>query len=108
MAGYSIKYRLNPIVIDGKTCSAVAGTVVVGNNIYTIASRSADGKQPIAFYRNDKAIPVRTAAGSTAIARHANSITYYDHLFYVVTLNGQHEAQIVAFDSGGIIKKKWK
>ena len=101
-------YRLNPIVIDGKTCSAVAGTVVVGNNIYTIASKSADGKQPIAFYRNDKAIPVRTAAGSTAIARHANSITYYDHLFYVVTRNGQDETQIVAFDSGGIIKKKWK
>ena len=108
MAEYSIKYRLNPIVIDGKTCSAVAGLVVVGSNIYTVASHTGDGKQPIAFYRNEKAIPVKTPNGSTAIARHLNSITYHDHLFYIVTRNGTDENQVMAFDSGGIIRKRWK
>ena len=103
-----VLYELNPLTISGKSCNKVAGCVVVGKNIYTVSSIDGEGKQPVAFYKNDKAIPVKTPSGSTSIARHLNSITYYDHLFYIVTRNNQDENQIMAFDSGGIIRRRWK
>lgn len=103
-------FELKPIKVSGKTCSAVAGMVVVAGNVYTVSSKSSSGgkKMPVVFYKNEKAIPVQTSGGSYSIAKHLNSITYYNHLFYIVTRNGQDENQIMAFRSNGIIEKKWK
>lgn len=87
-------FKIEPI---GK-CTAVAGMVIVAGNAYTVSTPHKGGQ--IAFYKNHKGKMI------DGKAEHLNSITYHDHLFYVVTRNKDY--QIYAFSSDGKIKKRWK
>ena len=112
--------KIIPQKVQNKTCSAIAGMCIVNNDIYVLASKSGDGvtKQPCVLHKyfnyldTDNGVydysVIRTAKGSKSIAVHANSITYSNHLFYIVTRNGRNENQIMVLTSDGIIQKKYK
>lgn len=111
-----------PIVVDNKVCSAVSCMNIVNNDFYVLSTYSPNNidKQPIVMYKAYNYIPninegtmdysiIQTKNGSKSIAKHLNSMTYNNHLFYAVTRNGtDNENQVMAFGSDGVIKQKIK
>ena len=109
--------------VQGKKCSAVACMSIVNDDIYVLSSHSSSDnfKQPVVLHKLYNYISnsnpnvgysyetIRTSKGSENIAVHANSMTYNNHLFYMVTRNGtDNENQVIVFGSDGIIKNKLK
>jgi len=105
--------------------TATDAMTIVNNDIYCICSKH-DGpdeenpkKYPVVMHKFYNYLPegssgktdyseVTTSAGSKIIARHSNSITYHNHLFYMVTRNGTgSENQVMAFGSDGVITNKY-
>lgn len=112
-------------IISGIKMTATDAMTIVNNDIYCICSKH-DGpdeenpkKYPVALLKFYNYLPegssgktdysvVTTSAGSKIIARHSNSITYHNHLFYMVTRNGTgSENQVMAFGSDGVITNKY-
>lgn len=112
-------------IISGIKMTATDAMTIVNNDIYCICSKH-DGpdeenpkKYPVALHKFYNYLPegssgtkalseVTTSAGSKIIAKHSNSITYHNHIFYMVTRNGKgSENQVMAFGSDGVITNKY-
>jgi hypothetical protein len=111
--------------ISGIEMTATDAMTIVNNDIYCICSKHDKKsvvnkmKYPVVMHKFYNYLPegssgktdysvVTTSAGSKIIARHSNSITYHNHLFYMVTRNGTgSENQIMAFGSDGVITNKY-
>lgn len=104
----------------GIQCSAQAGMTIVNGDIYCISSQSSNTneKKPVVLRKlfgylsgstsSSKAVIIHTAAGTQNIAIHANSLTYYNHVFYLATMNaGANASQVMAFGSDGEITAKY-
>lgn len=107
-------------IVSGEKMTATDAMTIVNNDIYCICSNhDTTDKHPVVLHKFYNYLPevnsgsyknstLTTKAGSKIIARHSNSLTYYNHIFYMVTGNaGGTETQIVAFGSDGIIKNKY-
>lgn len=90
--------------------------VIVNDDIYVVSTSNGSGKKPVLLTKlynylsgggKTAYTTVETSSGGTKIAEHLNSITYHDHLFYIVTRNSGGN-QIMAFGSDGVVKKKFK
>ena len=111
---------LSDTSVNGKKCTATSAMTIVNDDIYCIRSASPNNedKMPVVLHKlynylsekgKEKTSIIQTVSGSVAIAIHANSLTYHDHLFYMVTRNGsKNENQVMAFNSDGVIVKKYK
>lgn len=101
-------------------CSSLSAMVVVGNDLYCIKSlkdeQKPEGtKYPVILHQirnfttsncQQSHCTIATSTGSTAVAEHANSLTYENNTFYMATGNSVgNGSQIVAFQSNGIITK---
>lgn len=106
--------------ISGEKMTATDAMSIVDNDIYCICSKHDDiSKYPVVLHKFYNYLPegntgsyknsdLTTEAGSKIIAKHSNSLTYYNHVFYMVTRNGTgSENQVMAFGSDGIIKSKY-
>ena len=88
---------------------------IVNDDIYCVATSNGDGKKPVLLHKlfnylsgvgKSSYSEVTTQSGGMMIAEHLNSITYYNHLFYIVTRN-KGGNQVMAIDSDGNVKKKY-
>lgn len=101
-------------------CSATVALVIKDGVIYCVRTKTGDSdeKKPVMLHilreaisgkQDDKgtAVEIKTALNkNTAIAVHANSLTYHNNLFYLVTRN-RGGNQVMAFGIDGEIKAKY-
>lgn len=101
-------------------CSATVALVIEDGVIYCVRTKAddSDEKKPVMLHilreaisgkQDDKgtAVEIKTALNkNTAIAVHANSLTYHNNLFYLVTRN-RGGNQVMAFGIDGEIKAKY-
>ncbi len=123
---HSTEIVLPTVTLDsGKKCTATVAMEIVNDDIYCVRTydpkegSEEDGKkQPVVLHKlfnylsggngSSSYVMVRTQAGTENIAVHANSLTYHNHVFYLVTRNGEGtENQVMAFGSDGIITHKY-
>lgn len=109
--------------VDNIACRDTVGLVIVDDVIYCIMTRAVSidlkEKQPVVMKKitgcfsgnniQTQDITIHIDQGTNIIAMHANSITYHNHIFYLVTQNIDNLGnQIMAFGSNGIISAKYK
>lgn len=104
---------------EAKSCTATAAMVIVNNDIYCVRSKKENKqKLPVVLHKifnhlgsgneNYECVEIQTASGNTNIAVHANSLTYYNHIFYLATRNTDNASdQVVAFSSDGKISSQY-
>ena len=117
------------------TCIATAAMTIYNNNVYCIRTVPEDEdnptsktvKKPVIMEKvynfstgteTSATCSIKTSAGTTNIACHANSLTCVGGTFYMVTRNGAYLSdgktlnnnntanQVMTFGTDGIIKKK--
>ena len=94
--------------------TAICGFICYDKIAYVLATKNGEGKKPCMIYKirlkDGKQMESILIADGKNIAVHANSITYYGGLFYIVTRNGagKNYNQVLAVDKTGKIKKKYK
>lgn len=109
-----------PTDVNEVKYTAQAGISIVNDNIYCLSSKfNNDAMNPVAFHKlhgyltegitkSSKSVLLKIGNAPGEVARHANSLTYHDHLWYFATMNkGTNEKQVMGFDADGNITKQY-
>lgn len=116
---HRVLLTLPTVEVNKKSCTATVAMVIIKDDIYCVRTYDGEGeKQPVVLHKlcnylsggsvSSSYVIVHTPSNVTNIAKHANSLTYHDHVFYLVTMNGKTENQVMAFGSDGIITNRYK
>lgn len=106
------------ITVDN--CTATVALTIVNGDVYYVRTKDNDAvKETVILHKLEgylsggskkhSAVAIKTSSGTTAIAKHANSLTYHNGVFYLATRNGKKKTdyQVMAFGEDGIIKNKY-
>lgn len=97
----------------------MALTIVNGVVYYIKTNHNKTVKNPVMLHKLEgyltggakkhSCVQVKTSSEAIAIAKHVNSITYRNGLFYITTMNGEAKTanQVMAFGTDGIIQHKY-
>ena len=126
----AMKHKLIAQLNTSTTCTATAAMTICNNYVYcirTVHSNDDTKKKPVIMEKaynfstgtkTSATCSIKTSAGTTNIACHANSLTCVGGTFYMVTRNGvflsdgvttnnnNTSNQVMTFGADGIIQKK--